>query len=114
MSKKNSRIEREKKTVEAMIKIYCSHHHKTKDVPCPECQALLVYALVRLDGCPFHEDKTTCAECPVHCYKPEMREKVRIVMRYSGPRMIYHHPILVVHHIRDGFKRQKVTSKKGQ
>lgn len=112
MSQKKPRIEREKKTVESMITIYCSHHHDTKDVPCSECQALLEYAHTRLDRCPFSGDKTTCAKCPVHCYKSEMRERVREVMRYSGPRMIYHHPILAVRHIRDGFRKAKKEIKR--
>ena len=110
MLKSHSRIKREKETVEAMINIYCSHHHKTKDVPCSKCQALLEYAHARLDTCPFQEDKITCARCSVHCYKPEMRERVRTVMRYSGPRMIYRHPILAVHHIKDGLRKSRKAS----
>ena len=31
--------------------------------------------------------------------KPEMREKIRQVMRYSGPRMIFHHPIAALRHL---------------
>ncbi len=29
-------------------------------------------------------EKTFCANCKVHCYKPEMREKIRAVMRFFG------------------------------
>lgn len=110
MPRRNSRMEREKKTIEAMIKIYCSHHHDSKDSPCPECQILLEYAKARLDRCKFGEEKTTCAKCPVHCYKPDMREEVRKVMHYSGPRMIYHHPVMAVRHIRDGRRKPKKGS----
>jgi hypothetical protein len=107
MAKKGNRIEREKRTVEAMIRIYCSHHHGPETVLCPRCRTLLEYAHARLDRCSFGDEKTTCAKCPVHCYKPSMREEVRKVMRYSGPRMIYHHPIMAVRHIRDGRRKTK-------
>ena len=59
---------------------------------------------------PFHEGKTTCANCPAHCYKPEMREKIRKVMRYAGPRMIYRHPILALLHIIDGRRKEPIKT----
>ena len=71
---------------------------------CPECQELLKYAFERLDKCPFQERKTTCAKCPVHCYRPELRERIRVVMRYAGPRMLFRYPILAIHHLLDGMK----------
>lgn len=43
--------------------------------------------------------KTTCKKCPVHCYSPDMREKIRAVMRYSGPRMIFLHPFAAIRHL---------------
>ena len=45
------------------------------------------------------ENKTFCSNCKVHCYKPDMREQIRRVMRYSGPRMIKTHPILAIRHL---------------
>ena len=45
----------------------------------------------------FH-NKPKCSKCPVHCYKPDMREKIKAVMRYAGPRMIYRYPILTGKH----------------
>ncbi len=86
---------RERKTIEVMIGMYCHGHHGDKGKkPCPECTELLDYAVTRLEKCPFQEDKPTCATCPVHCYKPDMREKIREVMKYAGPRMLYRHPFL--------------------
>ena len=35
--------------------------------------ALDEYARSRSDRCPFMETQTFCANCRVHCYKPEMR-----------------------------------------
>jgi hypothetical protein len=56
----------------------------------------------RLDRCPFGEDKPTCATCPIHCYKPQVRDRIREVMRFAGPRMLWHHPILAIRHVLDG------------
>ena len=109
MRKRNARLERESAIVAGMIAIYCQRRHSHNKL-CPECSALLDYARQRLDKCPFQEDKPTCAGCPVHCYKLEMREKIRIVMRYSGPRMIYRHPILAISHLIDA-RRKKPISK---
>ncbi len=100
-----SRIKRECKTIEAMISHYCRNHH-LDDKQCLECAELLDYALERLEKCPFQERKTTCAKCLVHCYKPDMRQKVRTVMRYAGPRMIYRHPILAIFHMIDGRRKE--------
>jgi len=100
------RMSRENKTIEAMISIYCGGHHgKSKKRLCPECKALVAYAHQRLDRCPFQENKTTCANCPVHCYNPDMREKIKGVMRYAGPRMAYQHPLLALFHFIDGFRK---------
>lgn len=91
--------EREKKVVSLMIRLYCKKKHQTKDELCEECAALEAYAKLRSDKCPFMETKTFCSNCKVHCYKPEMREKIREVMRFSGPRMMLYHPVLAVRHV---------------
>ena len=91
--------EREKKTVAFMIRLYCRKKHGTKKGLCDECRVISDYAAVRSDNCPFMETKTFCSNCRVHCYKPEMREKIRVVMRFSGPRMLLYHPVLAVWHL---------------
>jgi hypothetical protein len=92
-------IAREKRTVQAMVEIYCADHHPPDGVLCPECRELLEYAHERLDRCPYREDKPTCRDCPVHCYRPDAREAIRDVMRYAGPRMLRRHPWLAVVHL---------------
>jgi len=99
-------MQREKRTIEAMVRLYCRDQHQSTSGLCPECQQLKDYALSRLQRCPFQEGKTTCAKCPVHCYSPAMRQRVKAVMRYAGPRMLYRHPILALLHLLDG-RRQK-------
>jgi len=34
-----------------------------------------------------------------------MREKAKKIMRYSGPRMLLHSPLLALHHVFDGRKK---------
>lgn len=99
--------EREKKTVLLMIRLYCRKKHGTRTELCPDCKVLSEYAAQRSDKCPFMESKTFCSNCKVHCYKPEMREKIREVMRYSGPRMIIHHPIMAVRHVVESKKEKR-------
>lgn len=91
---------KEQYVVEEMIRLYCKKNHQghNKEM-CGECQELSEYAKSRSEKCPFMEKKTFCANCKVHCYKPEMREKIRKVMRYSGPRMLFYHPILAIWHL---------------
>jgi hypothetical protein len=103
------RIRREKKTVDIMIRLYCHKHHGTKDELCPECKELREYAMLRLSNCPFQEDKPTCANCLVHCYKPDMMAKITKVMRYSGPRLLFYHPLLALHHLFDGRKKPETV-----
>jgi hypothetical protein len=111
---------RESRTIHAMIEIYCRDHHGNgvrrnngmKHKFCPGCRELLAYAELRLDKCPFQKNKTTCGNCPVHCYKPSMREKVREVMRYAGPRMTYRHPVLALFHLLDGMRKPRVPNPK--
>ena len=94
-----TRIEQEKKTVRQMVEIYChGEGHAWKDL-CEECSALLNYAYLRLDHCKFGEKKPICKKCPIHCYKLDMKEKMREVMRYAGPRMVWYHPIAAIKHI---------------
>lgn len=103
----NQKREREKKVVSLMIRLYCKKKHRTKGELCEECAALEEYARLRSDKCPFMETKTFCSNCKVHCYKPEMREKIREVMRFSGPRMVLYHPVLAIRHVIESKKERK-------
>lgn len=106
-----SKREREKYVVSEMITLYCQKLHKSKGELCPECAALLDYARLRSDKCPFMETKTFCSNCKVHCYKKDMREKIRAVMRFSGPRMIFKHPILAISHVIESKKEKRRLEK---
>ena len=104
------RLLRELETIEAMTRIYCADHHHTS-TPCADCQSLMTYAAKRLAVCTFGEEKPVCAKCQVHCYGKAMRERVREVMRYAGPRMIWRHPWLALMHVVD--KRYVAPPKPG-
>lgn len=106
-----ARRRRELATLQAMLVLYCSNHHHGSNhhhdgAPlCGECLELAQYAERRLERCIFGDDKPTCANCRVHCYNAEMRERVRVMMRWAGPRMILRHPILALLHKLDGLRR---------
>lgn len=101
-----SDIEKEKKTIKAMIRMYCNNFHSNNNNLCMDCEELLDYATFRLEKCPFQENKPVCRKCSVHCYKPSMRMKISSVMRYSGPRMLLRHPILALFYLRESRKKQ--------
>ena len=105
--------EREKETISLMIRLYCRKKHGGKEL-CPKCAELDAYARLRSDKCPFMETKTFCSNCKVHCYKKDMREKIREVMRFSGPRMIFHHPIMVIRHVIESKKEMKRMEKNNE
>ena len=92
------RIEEEKAVVEQMIRLYCQKSEGHAEL-CTSCRELLDYAHSRLDRCRYGEDKPTCKKCPIHCYRPEMKERIRTVMRWAGPRMIIYHPLASIRHL---------------
>lgn len=101
-SARHPRLARELATIRTMVAMHCRARHGVRDGLCPACDALMTYATRRLDRCVFGDDKPTCANCTVHCYNPPMREAMRAVMRYAGPRMLWTHPLLAIAHLRDG------------
>lgn len=96
-------LEEEITTVDIMIDMYCRHYHdpakRLHGKLCESCQELSSYARQRTLKCRFGADKPTCAKCPVHCYKPQMKAEIQKVMKFSGPKMIFSHPVLAVRHL---------------
>lgn len=80
---KEKRVARDAKVLRAFIGVYCQKKHGTADGLCPECSSLLEYALRRNEKCPL-DPKPKCRDCRVHCYKPEMRQKIKEIMKFSG------------------------------
>lgn len=92
------RISKEKEIVQLMIKLYCDKKHECEEELCSECNELLEYAHKRLSYCKFGDDKSSCSRCPIHCYKKDMKEKIKEVMRFSGPRLIIYRPYEFIRH----------------
>ncbi|CAM3313618.1 nitrous oxide-stimulated promoter family protein [Vagococcus fessus] len=97
----------EMQMIEVMIKLYYSKNASIADV---EENRMLTYAMKRLQYCQFGEKKTTCQKCPVHCYQPRYKEQMKQVMRYSGPRMLFKHPVLTLKHGFRGLTRKVVVN----
>ena len=104
MTELTSRQLNELKILADFIALACrSRHGRERTVPaspelagiirkplslCSDCAGLLNYAAGRLRVCPL-EPKPSCKKCPVHCYRPEYRQKIRTVMAWSGKRLIF-------------------------
>lgn len=108
------RLKRERETIQKMAQIYCRGQHQSDTGLCSECESLLAYAMERLERCVYQDKKPTCANCPIHCYKKERREQVRIMMRYAGPRMLFKYPILAILHMVDGKRKPSQSPRKSK
>ena len=104
------KIQKEEEVVTLMINLY---YKKNKDArgKTEERDDLLNYVRHRLSVCPFGDNKTFCSNCKIHCYKPEYREKIKKVMRYSGPRMLMYHPIIAIRHLVQTLKEKHKNGK---
>ena len=95
---------KEEYIVTQMIAIYCRKNHRdlydrrTKKL-CPECEQIAKYSVERSEHCPHIKEKTFCSNCTTHCYSPQMRDKIKKIMRFSGPRIILYHPVLAIWHL---------------
>ena len=99
-------LARELVTITKMTEMYCSAHHgDSGSALCEECRGFVDYAAVRLKKCPYGEKKPTCANCPIHCYKPARAAQSKAIMRYSGPRMLLRHPLLTIAHKLDALTK---------
>ena len=106
-----TRPKREAVIVQTMIQMYCRAHHSSGRSLCTECSKLSAYSEKRLLSCMYGKRKPVCKICPVHCYSPQMREQMRLVMRWAGPRMIFRRPFFAVTHIIDNLLASKPKAK---
>ena len=81
-----------------MIALYCRHKLGMQQMNEEYC-ILEEYAHKRLTCCKFGEKKPACKNCPLHCYKPSMREQIREIMRWAGPRTLFYDPIAALRHL---------------
>lgn len=92
-------------TIEKMVDLYCKAHHQNPR--CPKCQEFLDYAFTKLKSCPFGNQKPACKNCSIHCYQKDRREEAKAIMRFAGPRMVFHHPLLAIFHLLHKMKKLK-------
>lgn len=85
-----------------MITIYCSKNHQ-KGRLCEDCTDLSTYTYSRIDRCPYIGEKTFCSSCPTPCYNGPYQDRIRDVMRFSAPRMLFYNPILLIKYIFDKY-----------
>lgn len=105
---------REREVVTQIIAVYCRGNHGTsRGQLCEECAALTEYAEKRIERCPLMATKTFCSRCKVHCYAKQQRQAIKDVMRYAGPRMLLHHPLMTIHHGLDTLAAKRRGSKEG-
>lgn len=111
MNSSDEKRTKEKELIEMMISLYCKAKHSTPHSLCSECQALKGYAFQRIDRCPVMAEKSFCSNCTIHCYQAEMREKIRTVMRFSGPRLMFYYPKVVLQHMISSWAKNKKAKK---
>lgn len=104
----NPLSKKEQKDLRLLVRftaVYCQHHHTApkngvevgseagapllagQQMVCCDCREFLAYAVARRMHCPL-DPKPVCKHCPVHCYKPDYRQRVREVMRFSGRHLL--------------------------
>ncbi len=94
-----------------MIRMYCNHNHDKNGALCNACNELSEFANERINRCIYGDNKPVCSECQIHCYRLDMRERIKTVMRFSGPRMIYRHPIMGIRHLIDKHRYKHIDVK---
>ena len=103
---------KESDTVDYMIWYYChKKHHSKRGEVCNDCKELMDYCHFRLSKCPWGEKKPFCSNCKIHCYDSKHRERIREIMRFSGPRMLLNHPIMAISHCVQTIKEKKKLEK---
>jgi len=107
----SKRVLREKKTLEIMAMLYCKRVHKTPKPMCDRCREVYEYSVLRISSCPRKSYRGVCKGCTIHCFKDEYREEIKKIMRYSGPRLLFKHPLLAIAHVLDGLKKTKGEKK---
>lgn len=107
MSKLEKKKLEKKQVLEKMIRLYCKNNHK--DYLCNDCKNLISYSNIRTDYCKRLDEFFFCSSCDRTCYDNENLEKIRKIMRYSGPRMIYSDPKASVR-----FVSEKIKMKLGE
>ncbi|KAF0209488.1 MAG: nitrous oxide-stimulated promoter family protein [Actinomycetota bacterium] len=122
----DAHVRADTRTVGDFVGIYCEGNHAdrvraalqsdaatlgvyTRKTPvlCDECAEHLRYAEKRRAYC-ARDPKPFCAHCDTQCYKPDKLAWQRTMMRYSGPRSVWHgYAIAGIKHALEALKYRK-------
>ena len=82
---------------------YCKGNHagRAKDAAgmCPECRGAIEQTLARAEACP-HGHEGTCQDCATPCQRGEAQQRIKAIMRYAAPRMMFRHPLMALGYLR--------------
>ena len=92
----DKKLSEEYEIVCEMIDLY---HRKNDKFSDGDISDLKAYVKSKLSSCPHGSNKPFCSYCKIHCYEPVRREKIREVMRFSGPRFIFYRPGKSIKHL---------------
>lgn len=100
--------EKDRRTLEAIGLIYCrAHHHDcAKDATglCPDCREAIEGTLDRTLHCPSNH-QGNCQDCSIHCQRGEAQQRIKAIMAYAAPRMLWRHPLMTVEYLRKKLRK---------
>lgn len=106
--KQKSSYEKDLATLEAMAQIYCDAHHigMNKDAVnlCIECREAVIATLNRTQVCP-NGHIHNCQDCDIKCQRGDGQSRIKAIMAYSAPRMLWRHPLMTFTYLRKKFQR---------
>lgn len=96
---KKDKIEYEIEVINKMIDIFYKNKNHKEEYTNTEIDQLKDYCSSKIYNCPVILEKTFCSSCKIHCYDKDQRDLIKKVMKYSGPRMLFYHPVLLIKHL---------------
>lgn len=100
------RREKERRLLSCMVAYYCRKNHGNRVRLCPECADVDRFIRQRCH-CPRQEATRLCRSCPAQCGRPELKEKLRRMVRYACPRMLFRHPVTVSRYVAAARREKK-------
>lgn len=101
-SRPMDRVDRDRRTLEAIGRIYCSAHHEPAPSDetelCPACREAIESTLARTLACPNGHDGN-CQDCSIKCQRGEAQDRIRTIMAYAAPRMAVRHPLMTFEYL---------------
>ena len=102
--------EKDMRTLEAMGRMYCKKFHQdaAKDEAglCTECRQTVNATAQRTQACPFNHEGN-CQDCPIKCQRGDAQDRIKAIMKYSAPRMLFAHPAMTLRYL-----QRKIHGKK--